>query len=313
MILVARRFADERSFIDILHQAKPGWLIGAVLLQALTYAAQAQVYRIPAHAGGAAVSFATAYKISLAKLFIDQALPSGGLSGTIVIARVLEQRGMPAALVMACLVVDAASYYASYAASLTAAIAFAALGGHLGGHFGGALLAVALLFILFTAAVSLILVAFAGRRAPAFVQHLTRPGLVRRAVVMFESVDPRLARSPGILLRAAVYQVSIVLLDAATVWMLILALGILAPPAAVFASFVTSSLLRTFGILPGGLGSFEAASVLTLKIVGVPVAVGLSATLAFRVLSFWLPMLPGLWFSRSVAGPRATQRETSGR
>jgi hypothetical protein len=47
------------------------------------------------------------------------------------------------------------------------------------------------------------------------------------------------------------------------------------------------------GVLPGGLGSFEAASVITIHAIDVPTAVALSATLIFRGLSFWLPMLPG--------------------
>jgi hypothetical protein len=46
----------------------------------------------------------------------------------------------------------------------------------------------------------------------------------------------------------------------------------------------------------GGLGAFEAASVLTLKVAGV----SLAATLLFRGLSFWLPMVPGLVFSRGT-------------
>ena len=61
---------------------------------------------------------------------------------------------------------------------------------------------------------------------------------------------------------------------------------------------MTSSLLRTVGFLPGGLGTFEATSVFTLKVAGVPIAVALAATLAFRALSFWLPMIPGLIYSR---------------
>jgi Mg2+-importing ATPase len=64
-----------------------------------------------------------------------------------------------------------------------------------------------------------------------------------------------------------------------------------------------ASLLRTFGFMPGGLGTFEAASVATLALIGIPVPVGLSATLLFRGLSFWLPMAPGLAFSRRLAKP----------
>jgi uncharacterized membrane protein YbhN (UPF0104 family) len=48
------------------------------------------------------------------------------------------------------------------------------------------------------------------------------------------------------------------------------------------------------------LGVFEAASVVTLKLAGVPVPVALGATLLFRGLSFWIPMLPGLFFSREA-------------
>jgi len=33
---------------------------------------------------------------------------------------------------------------------------------------------------------------------------------------------------------------------------------------------------------------------------GVSVPVALSATLIFRGLSFWAPMLPGFWFSRQA-------------
>ena len=65
-----------------------------------------------------------------------------------------------------------------------------------------------------------------------------------------------------------------------------------------------STLLRTVGIVPGGLGTFEAASVLTLRVIGVPLATALAATLLFRGLSFWLPMVPGLIFSRQARKPR---------
>jgi len=58
----------------------------------------------------------------------------------------------------------------------------------------------------------------------------------------------------------------------------------------VFASFMLSTLARTLGVVPGGLGVFEAVSVTTLKLIGVPVAAGLAATLLFRVFTFWLPI-----------------------
>jgi uncharacterized protein (TIRG00374 family) len=105
-------------------------------------------------------------------------------------------------------------------------------------------------------------------------------------------------------------QTAIVILDAATVWTLIRALGATASAGGVFASFMVASLFRTMGIVPGGLGTFEVTSVLMLRMVGVDLAVALSATLLFRGLSFWLPMLPGYWFSRraiATSNPAAAE------
>jgi hypothetical protein len=42
--------------------------------------------------------------------------------------------------------------------------------------------------------------------------------------------------------------------------------------------------------------------------VGVALPVALSATLLFRGLSFWLPMVPGYWFSRRAVAPRRAAR-----
>ena len=117
--------------------------------------------------------------------------------------------------------------------------------------------------------------------------------------------DASLARDTHLLASAVALQGSIVLLDAATVWILIRALGVTASAGGVFASFVIASLIRTMGIVPGGLGTFEATSVLTLRMTGVEVPVALSATLLFRGFSFWLPMLPGYWCSRRVVASEA--------
>lgn len=72
--------------------------------------------------------------------------------------------------------------------------------------------------------------------------------------------DPRLAHDPRLLFTVCSYRLGIVLLDAATLWVLILALGLFASPSGVFASFMIATLLRTIGLLPGGLGTFEATS-----------------------------------------------------
>jgi hypothetical protein len=198
---------------------------------------------------------------------------------------------------MAGVVVDIATYYGTYLLCLAAALIVTLVR-----EEATVLLAVvATAFAVFAIAMIATSLALSGRGARAISRRLARVRPVRSALKFLEDADPHLARSPRLLFAAGAWQLSIFVLDAATLWALIAAAGGSASAPAVFASFMISTLLRTVGLLPGGLGVFEAASVLTLRLIGVDVAVALSATLLFRGLSFWLPMLPGLCSPPSVA------------
>ena len=87
VIVAALHVSEEREFVRLAEDARPGWLIVAVLLQVGTYLAQAEILRLVTAAAHVRIPLATACKLSLAKLFVDQALPSVGLSGTVVVAR----------------------------------------------------------------------------------------------------------------------------------------------------------------------------------------------------------------------------------
>jgi hypothetical protein len=54
------------------------------------------------------------FKLAVVQLFASQALPSSGLSGTMIVAKGLARRGVARSLVMTALLVDGFSYYASY-------------------------------------------------------------------------------------------------------------------------------------------------------------------------------------------------------
>ena len=87
VIIAALHFSEERELVRIAERAEPWWLAIAIVLQAGTYFAQGETWRVVTRSVGVAVPWTVAFKLSLAKLFIDQALPSAGISGTIVLAR----------------------------------------------------------------------------------------------------------------------------------------------------------------------------------------------------------------------------------
>jgi P-type Mg2+ transporter len=198
---------------------------------------------------------------------------------------------------MAGVVIDTASCYVTYAIGLVAALMIAVCS-H---HATSLLVFAAFLFLAFSLAVAIGFLELSGHPTGPFAHRLARFKPLGAGLHLLEQADPRLSHSLRLLAWACACQAAIVLLDVATVWVLIAALGAAASPAGVFASFMMSTLLRFVGIVPGGLGIFEAASVLTLRLIGVELSVALSATLLFRGLSFWLPLVPGFWFSRLYA------------
>ena len=296
VVAAALHFSEERAFVRLAERAQPWWFGGAAVLQAGTYVAQGWIWRLVGAAADYRLSRRAALELAFAKLFTDQALPSAGLSSSILIAKALERRHLPSPAVKALVLINIASYHLAYVAALVGALVML----QRRGDANALVMVTAVLFLLFSLGLSVAVLVLSGLRHGRPITRLQKiPGLSTMLDFM-SGADVRLVRSPRVLAEAVGLQGAIVLLDAATVWTLIRALGVTASVSGVFVSFMIASLFRTMGIVPGGLGTFEATSVLMLRMVGIDVAVALSATLLFRGLSFWLPMFPGYWCARRV-------------
>ncbi|WP_435612323.1 lysylphosphatidylglycerol synthase domain-containing protein [Streptomyces sp. bgisy159] len=66
------------------------------------------------------------------------------------------------------------------------------------------------------------------------------------------------------------------------------------PPARVALLYVAASTAAALLPTPGGLGSLDAALVLALAAAGAPGATAASTVLGYRLLTVWLPLVPGL-------------------
>lgn len=66
------------------------------------------------------------------------------------------------------------------------------------------------------------------------------------------------------------------------------------PPALVALLYLAASSAAALLPTPGGLGSLDAALALALASAGAPAAVAASAVLGYRLLTVWIPLLPGL-------------------
>jgi undecaprenyl-diphosphatase len=63
--------------------------------------------------------------------------------------------------------------------------------------------------------------------------------------------------------------------------------------AQVGAVYLGASLIAAAAPTPGGLGAIEAALVAGLTGVGMDPAIAVAAVLSYRLVTYWLPVLPG--------------------
>ncbi len=299
LVVVAGHLGDGREFLDLARRAEPAWLVLALGSQALTYATEAGVWRSVLRRAEAGRPMAELYGLSIVALFTNQAVPTAGLAGSFVVVRTLQARGVPHPVALAAVLVDLVGFYAAY--GLAVAVALAVLRAH--HDLSWAILVTAAVFALLGFAIDggALWIAAPERRLPPLLARI-RP--LERTVASLSEADPALVRDPRLLARAFLLRVGNFALDAFTLWTCLRAVGEHTAPGAALAAFVVGCLARTLGIVPGGLGTFEAATVGGLALFGTHVEPALTATLLFRGLSFWLPMLPGFWLGPRLAGHR---------
>jgi len=212
--------------------------------------------------------------------------------------RALARRGVPAEATTQTVLVMLASYYSAYLI-----VAFAALGVLWRYHRANiALVAAAALLAAFAIAVPMLVLSlrrWSKGAPPAWLCRL--PGFA----ASFERIATApigVLRDKWLLAESLLLQLGVFMLDAATLWVAFRALGAPIGFPVAFVSFVLASVVATIGLVPLGLGTFEAAAVGLLHAFGVGVETAFAATLVLRGLTFWLPMLPGVWLARREVG-----------
>ena len=93
-------------------------------------------------------------------------------------------------------------------------------------------------------------------------------------------------------------QAFIFMLDSATLWASLQALGTHTTFVNSYISFMMASAIATLSLIPGGLGFFEGVAIGVLASLGVSFEAGVAATVLFRGFTYWLPMIPGFFLFR---------------
>jgi uncharacterized protein (TIRG00374 family) len=289
LVVAVLHWGDVKKFGKLLTEAKPLWLAAAALLQLGTYLGLAAQWWLVLRRAKTPEEGGDLFRLTLAKHFADQVVPTAGVSGNVLLVDRLVSLGVPRGNAIAALLLQIIAYYFSYAL--------------------GALWVLVVLWwksrmsLLLTLAVLVFLIVAAG--IPALTLWFHRRGRERlpkplarwsKTSSFFEMVGEaptNLVRDPQLIASLTALNLAVFIADAATMQSCILALGVHAPLSAGYVAFMMASIAVILGPIPMGLGSFEAVSIAMLRLFGVPFEAALSATLLFRGFTLWIPLIPG--------------------
>ncbi|WP_374116525.1 lysylphosphatidylglycerol synthase transmembrane domain-containing protein [Streptomyces gilvus] len=82
-------------------------------------------------------------------------------------------------------------------------------------------------------------------------------------------------------------------LQAAGLVLVGMSLGLPVPPVHMAAAYLAATVAVALVPTPGGLGSVEAALIVALVAAGAPAAMATAVVLAYRIITVWLPLVPG--------------------
>jgi uncharacterized membrane protein YbhN (UPF0104 family) len=301
VIVAVTSFSEIEGFVQLLRRADPVWLVAGIILQIATYFSTAAIWLLTLRKGGTRYSILTLVPLGVAKLFSEQALPSGGMSGMAFFVAALNRRGVPAQICTATLLVSLVSYYLSY--FMAAALSLALLRFY---HATSAWIVIVTALFCAVAVVipvgALWLHCLSRRSLPSALTRV--PGL-SRLLAAIGGAPTCLLRDATLLFQTTLFQASIFLLDAATLWAMLRAIGQDVSFLLAFPSFIVASMVASLGLIPLGLGTFEATCIAMLRSLGVPLESALTATLLLRGLTLWAPMAPGLWLARRELSSKA--------
>ncbi|HWR01521.1 MAG TPA: lysylphosphatidylglycerol synthase transmembrane domain-containing protein [Chlorobaculum sp.] len=298
LFFVVTHYGDLARFAVLISHLDIRWIVFSSLLQLATYISLAMIWHRTLSYSGIRFPLDKLIPLALAKLFADQALPSGGISGIAFIISAFRRRNVSDSVGMGIMLLSVLSFYVAYA--IVACAAFFVLWIYHDIHQWTVVLAGIFFVFIFVVPGGMLLLKQLGRedRLPAW---LIRLPFISGILETFDDVSGEsddALRNPMLMVEAVFYQIAIFALDSATLWSMLKALGEPVSGLVAFPCFVIASIVALLSFIPLGIGSFEATCVGLLVTMGISLETALMATLLLRGFTLWLPMIPGVLLTR---------------
>jgi uncharacterized protein (TIRG00374 family) len=307
-----------------LRHARPVFVVAAVVAQAVSLACYALLYRRVLASLGARLRFRLAADVTLASFLVSHVTPFGSATGTLLNVSTLEAEGIAAST----------TGEAIGLTSLVSTVALIALFGTglvatAGRHVSPTYLriaGIALALVVLVLGIALLVGAHPGiaeraaRRVAGWARHVRR------------SIDPdKVAQTSGRLVRLARsaltgrafaesygFASADLLFDLFSLDLMFLAVRYQPGFGPLAVAYAAANIASAIPITPGGLGVIEVTLVAITVGFGAPRATAVLAVLGYRLVNYWLPLLPGavaylrLRLNQKAAGRAAAKAAPAG-
>lgn len=274
----------------LVQRARPGWLLVALAGSAVTYLATTLVYLgvVPER-----LRVWRTLAVQLATSFANVMTPAS-VGAMALNTRYISRAGVSAAVAAATVALAQVTGAVSYIAMLVGSVVIT------GSRHDIAFTLPRIAVVLAGAVVVALLVVLS-------IPKVRAPALERVRAVLGQLV-PRLvtfAQNPRRLAAALGGQLMVNFAYIATLNACITALGGRLSLPATALVYLSGTALGQAVPTPGGIGGVEAILSAALAAAGLDVSTAISATLLFRLVTFWLPVIPGWLAFRHLANRRA--------
>jgi uncharacterized protein (TIRG00374 family) len=285
VLLLAPGLGEVR---DLLTEARPEWVLLAVLFEALSCVSYVLLFR-PIFCQS--MPWRTSWEIGLSELGAGSIVPASGAGGLALGAWILREGGMPpqriASRSVAFFLIKSSVNFIAVAV-LGTVMALGLLGPDLSPWLtvvpaAGALLVIAAVLLVPRLGLGAPVPAGAGRTRKAMRE-------VRKALVGGTREAVQILRSRNQLVIAG--SLGYWAWDNAVLWATFHAFGYSPPLTIILMGYLIGQLGGLLP-LPGGLGGIDGGLIGALIVYGTPAAPTAAAVLVYRVILFWLPLLLG--------------------
>ncbi|HYC80422.1 MAG TPA: lysylphosphatidylglycerol synthase transmembrane domain-containing protein [Solirubrobacterales bacterium] len=292
-------FGDALGKLD---DADPIWIAVAIGFNVLAYATYVALFKAVVGGDALRLSWTETYEINMAGVAATLLFSAGGAGGVALTYWALRKAGMARRDVGRRMIAFISLHYAFYPIAL---IVFGLLlrTGVVNGKdsveltivpaaVAGLMIGIGVLVALIPSDLERRLLRYAsGEKARSFVRNVAKfPATIGEGFRFALSLFTHPSRGGLALLGAAGYWA----FSIGVLWASFHALGVKVPLAVVVQGYFLGMVANLFPLAPAGVGAVDAGMIGAFVLFGIPEETVFPAILVFRLISFWMPIPPGV-------------------